>query len=81
MSKNVVSHKLAARKQTARVASLVATRAMGRPQERTDKPHSIVFVAAEVAPYSKTGGLGDVLQGLPIELAKRGHKVMSVAPR
>jgi hypothetical protein len=42
---------------------------------------NIVFVSAEVAPWSKTGGLGDVVGGLPIELAKRGHKVMTVAPR
>ena len=42
---------------------------------------NIVFVAAVVSPWSKTGGLGDVVGGLPIELAKRGHKVYSIAPR
>lgn len=47
----------------------------------TSTPMSIVFVSTEVSPWSKTGGLGDVVGGLPIELAKRGHKVMSVAPR
>eukprot|EP00854_Cymbomonas_tetramitiformis_P016379 gene16379-19440_t len=45
------------------------------------EPMNIVFVSAEVSPWSKTGGLGDVVGSLPIELAKRGHKVMSVAPR
>jgi Starch synthase catalytic domain len=48
---------------------------------KTDNPLTLCFVAAEVSPWSKTGGLGDVVGGLPIELAKRGHRVMSVAPR
>jgi len=42
---------------------------------------NLVFVSAEVTPWSKTGGLGDVVSGLPIELAKLGHKVMTIAPR
>lgn len=46
-----------------------------------EAPMNLVFVAAEVAPWSKTGGLGDVMGGLPVELAARGHKVMTVAPR
>ncbi|KAK9724906.1 hypothetical protein RND81_05G107300 [Saponaria officinalis] len=41
----------------------------------------LVFVGAEVAPWSKTGGLGDVLGGLPPALAARGHRVMTVSPR
>jgi len=41
----------------------------------------VVFVATEVAPWSKTGGLGDVAGSLPVELAKRGHNVFSIAPR
>ncbi|KAL2339609.1 hypothetical protein Fmac_007549 [Flemingia macrophylla] len=42
---------------------------------------SIVFVTAEAAPYSKTGGLADVCGSLPIALAARGHRVMVVTPR
>jgi len=42
---------------------------------------SIVFVTSEVHPWSKTGGLGDVAGALPPALAKRGHRVMVVAPR
>lgn len=42
---------------------------------------SFVFLSAEVAPWSKTGGLGDVLGGLPPALAARGHRVMTIAPR
>jgi len=64
------------------VSRRVACRAaVGAPQEKTTNPMPIVFVSAEVAPYSKTGGLGDVVGGLPIELAKRGHNVISIAPR
>lgn len=42
--------------------------------------YNIVFVTAEAAPYSKTGGLGDVCGSLPISLAARGHRVMVVSP-
>jgi len=40
----------------------------------------ILFVASEVAPYSKTGGLGDVAEALPRALAARGHAVTVVTP-
>ncbi|KAA8533594.1 hypothetical protein F0562_030972 [Nyssa sinensis] len=54
--------------------------------EREDKiptrvTRNIVFVTSEAAPYSKTGGLGDVCGSLPIALAARGHRVMVVSPR
>ncbi|KAH7292250.1 hypothetical protein KP509_29G059400 [Ceratopteris richardii] len=42
---------------------------------------NIIFVCAEVSPYSKTGGLADVCGALPIALASRGHRVMVVSPR
>ncbi|HET9595379.1 MAG TPA: glycogen synthase GlgA [Anaeromyxobacteraceae bacterium] len=41
----------------------------------------ILFVASEVAPFSKTGGLGDVAGALPVALAARGHEVHVVTPR
>ena len=40
----------------------------------------IVFVTSEVAPWSKTGGLGDVCGALPAALAARGHAVVVVSP-
>ncbi|CAL9121616.1 unnamed protein product [Musa textilis] len=42
---------------------------------------NVIMVAAECAPWSKTGGLGDVVGALPKALARRGHRVMVVAPR
>ncbi len=48
---------------------------------QTDSPLDTIFVSSEVAPWSKTGGLGDVAGSLPIALASRGHRVMVVAPR
>lgn len=40
----------------------------------------LMFVSAEVAPFSKTGGLGDVCQALPLALSRRGHQVVTVSP-
>jgi starch synthase len=41
----------------------------------------VLFVSAEVAPFSKTGGLGDVAGALPRALAARGHRVVVFTPR
>ena len=38
------------------------------------------MVASEVAPWAKTGGLGDVVAGLPDALDRLGHRVTCVVP-
>jgi starch synthase len=40
----------------------------------------ILFVSSEVAPFAKTGGLGDVSAALPRALRALGHDVRIVAP-
>jgi starch synthase len=41
---------------------------------------NILFATSEAAPFSKTGGLGDVCGALPRELAKLGHRPVVVLP-
>ncbi|MHA1220015.1 MAG: glycogen/starch synthase, partial [Candidatus Heimdallarchaeaceae archaeon] len=40
----------------------------------------IVFVSAEVVPYSKTGGLGDVSSAIPKAMEQLGHNVSIFTP-
>lgn len=44
------------------------------------KALKIVSIAAEVHPFSKTGGLGDVARSLPKSLHRLGHEVMIITP-
>ena len=42
---------------------------------------NVLHIASEVAPYSKTGGLGDVASALPVELQRLGVHTSVVTPR
>ena len=44
-------------------------------------PLHVLMVASESAPFSKTGGLGDVIAALPRAIASLGHQVTVVVPR
>src|SRR3989344_1102606 len=41
---------------------------------------TIASVSAELSPFSKTGGLGEVAHALPQALRDRGHTVLPIAP-
>jgi len=41
----------------------------------------ILFVSSEGLPYSKTGGLADVVEALPRALVEMGHEVVVLLPR
>jgi starch synthase len=42
---------------------------------------SILMVGSEALPFSKTGGLADVLGSLPLALGRLGHRVTLVTPK
>jgi len=44
------------------------------------KKLKIVHIVSEVAPFSKSGGLGDVARSLPKALCRLGHNVMIITP-
>jgi starch synthase len=41
----------------------------------------VVLIASEIAPLSKTGGMGDVVGALAVSLAEAGHHVLTVSPK
>jgi starch synthase len=47
----------------------------------SEKRVKILFVASEGLPFSKTGGLADVIEALPKALVAQGHEVAVVLPR
>ena len=42
---------------------------------------NILMIAGEVAPYAKTGGLGEVMAALPKAVRRLGHDVRVYMPR
>ena len=44
------------------------------------KKLKIVQISSELAPFSKTGGLGDVARSLPKALNRLGHEVICITP-
>ena len=52
----------------------------GTEEEAGETGEDVIYVSAEVSPWSKTGGLGDVASSLPVALAERGHRVTVVSP-
>ncbi len=47
----------------------------------TDKPLRILFLAAEVEPFARTGGLAEVAGALPRALRELGHDIRMIMPR
>lgn len=54
---------------------------VSRKRKKTDAKIKVLFVASEVAPFEKTGGLADVTGSLPKELAKQGVEFLVVMPK
>ena len=55
--------------------------AHGSPRKKANESVRILFVASEGLPFSKTGGLADVVEALPKALVAQGHEVAVVLPR
>src|SRR5687768_6973013 len=51
------------------------------PSKEPDRPLHIVMTSSEAVPFSKTGGLADVVGALAPEFAKLGHDIHLIIPR
>jgi starch synthase len=64
-------------------AKRTAAAATPKPKASTTKPPAgtVLFIGSEALPFSKTGGLADVLGSLPLALGRLGWDVTLVVPR
>nr|ACL98483.1 starch synthase IIa precursor [Vigna unguiculata] len=67
--------------EVANEADIVESEGEKAPPLAGENAMNVILAAVECAPWSKAGGLGDVAGSLPKALARRGHRVMVVAPR
>src|SRR5580765_7792067 len=54
---------------------------MARLAPHSPAQRSVLMIGSEALPFSKTGGLADVLGALPVALARLGWQVTLVVPR
>lgn len=54
---------------------------VSRKRKKTEPKIKVLFVASEVAPFEKTGGLADVAGSLPKALTKHGVEFLVVMPK
>ena len=54
---------------------------MAKKTAKKSKKLNILFVAAEVAPFTKAGGIADVVSSLASVLKKQGHDVRIATPK
>ena len=67
------------RRRQSSIVSLSPRREASTMNSMADSLH-IAFVASEMAPFAKTGGLADVIGALPKALAALGHRVTVFLP-
>lgn len=58
----------------------VQIRSQAKARPGVERNLSILMASAEMVPFVKTGGLGDVIGALPRELVRMGHQVVSIIP-
>jgi starch synthase len=62
-------------------SSLTEAAPLGTVDRSREAGMKVLFVASEGLPFSKTGGLADVIEALPRALVALGHEVVVLLPR